>query len=345
MIIVTGGAGFIGSNLVRSLNARGITDILVVDNLSNADKVQNLADLQIADYMDKQDFFNAITHALESDRPRPPVLSGLPEEVTTVLHQGACSDTMASDGKYVMENNFTFSKRLYHYCRLKGAQYIYASSASVYGAGSVFRESPEFESTLNAYAYSKLLFDNYLRRQTEHGIAWVGLRFFNVYGPREQHKGRMASVGWHFRNQYHEHGRVRLFEGTNGYANGEQRRDFVSVEDVVKVNMFMMDHPELSGVFNVGTGRCQSFNDVALSVINALRGREGKDAINLEQAIRDGFIEYIPMPAQLRGKYQSYTEADLDNLRSVGYISRFLSVEEGVTRYMQELEHDPHLMH
>jgi len=230
MIIVTGGAGFIGANIVRGLNDRGIEDILVVDNLTNVDKIKNLADLKISDYMDKEEFFEIIANAEHCNNVD--VMPGL-GDVTAVFHEGACSDTMASDGKYVLHNNFTFTKALFHFCRLANAQFIYASSASVYGAGSVFRESPEFESVLNAYAYSKLLFDQYIRRQGSMPKQCVGLRYFNVYGPREQHKGRMASVAWHFRNQFKENGRVRLFAGTDGYADGEQRRDFIYVEDIV----------------------------------------------------------------------------------------------------------------
>jgi len=338
MIIVTGGAGFIGSNIVRALNERNITDILVVDNLSNAEKVKNLADLQIADYMDKHEFLDAICRLVGGGKSGTVHEKSLVGEISAVFHQGACSDTMATDGRYVLHNNFTFSKRLYEFCQHKSAQYIYASSASTYGAGPVFVELPEYESTLNAYAYSKLLFDNYLRRQDNHGIPCVGLRFFNVYGPREQHKGRMASVAWHFRNQYLADGKVRLFQGSDGYGDGEQRRDFVSVEDVVHVNMYLLDHPEVSGIFNVGTGHCQSFNDVAISVINSFRKRDGQAPLRIDQAVNQALIEYIPMPDALAGKYQSFTEANLENLRSTGYDRAFLSVEEGVERYMQVLD-------
>ena len=340
MIIVTGGAGFIGSNIVRALNTRGVSDILVVDNLSNAEKVKNLSDLHIADYMDKIEFYEAISAMLGSSHRNVAKEKSLAGEITAVLHQGACSDTMATDGRYVLHNNFTFSKRLYEFCQSKSAHFIYASSASTYGGGSVFIERPEYESTLNAYAYSKLLFDNYLRQQEDHGIPCVGLRFFNVYGPREQHKGRMASVAWHFRNQYLKAGKVRLFQGSDGFGDGEQRRDFVSVEDVVHVNMYLLDNPQISGIYNVGTGRCQSFNDVAVSVINALRNQEGRDSLSLDEVVDQELINYIPMPDALIGKYQSFTEANLDNLRSTGYDRRFLTVEEGVERYMQALTQD-----
>ena len=333
MIIVTGGAGFIGANIVSALNERGIDDILVVDNLSNAEKIANLAPLSIADYMDKEEFFDMLVR-LEGGAPLPASLA----QVTSVFHQGACSDTMASDGRYVLHNNFTFSKVLYRFCRQVSAQFIYASSASVYGAGDVFREEPACESTLNAYAYSKLLFDNYVRKNPADGFQCVGLRYFNVYGPREQHKGRMASVAWHFRNQYRQSGKVKLFQGTGGYADGEQRRDFVSVDDVVKVNMFLLDNPGVSGIFNVGTGRCQSFNDVAVSVINTLLRKQGRESVSLQVAVEEGLVEYIPMPEALHGKYQSFTEADISRLRDAGYQQDFCSVEVGVQNYFEFLD-------
>ena len=325
MIIVTGGAGFIGSNLVQALNRRGERDILVVDNLSNAEKVRNIADLKIRDYMDKDEFFRF----MESGQGLGPVRA--------VFHQGACSDTMASDGRYVLHNNFTWSKHLYHFCEHNAAPFIYASSASVYGDGERFVEDPDNEAALNAYAWSKLLFDDYMRALGGIRIQYAGLRYFNVYGPRESHKGRMASVAWHFRNQYAESGTVRLFEGSGGYANGEQQRDFVYVEDVVAVNLFLLDNPGVSGIFNVGTGRCQSFNDVALAVINNLRQAAGHGETSLEAAVASGEISYIPMPENLVGKYQSYTCASLDKLNAAGYTQPFRTVEEGVAAYLGHL--------
>lgn len=324
MIVVTGGAGFIGSNLVKALNRRGISEILVVDDLTDADKIRNLSDLKISDYMDRHEFMAAA----QNDKAGA---------VAVVLHQGACTDTMATDGKYVLENNFTYSKALYHFCTRHNAQYIYASSASVYGGGRAFAESPKNESALNAYAWSKLLFDQFIRRQPAAGFQCAGLRYFNVYGPREQHKGRMASVAWHFFNQYQKDGRVRLFEGTGGYADGEQQRDFISVEDVVKINLFLMSNPSVSGIYNAGTGRGWSFNDVAVAVINACRRHRGEAQTTLEQARSEREITYIPMPPALRGKYQSYTRADLKKLRGAGYAEEFLDIEQGVGRYVDEL--------
>ena len=324
-IIVTGAAGFIGSNLVKALNARGIHDIIAVDDLARADKVPNLADCDIADYQDKLEFIGRI---------RGDALKG---DVRAVLHQGACSDTMETDGHYMMENNYRYSLELLDWCQARRVPFIYASSASVYGAGRTFREAREFEAPLNVYGYSKFLFDQVVRSRLSGRSAQIaGFRYFNVYGPREAHKGRMASVAFHFFNQYLAEGRVRLFEGSDGYGPGEQIRDFVSVEDAVRVNLHFLDHPEPSGVFNVGTGRAQSFNDVAAATINAIRRGRGEETLPLAEIKRSGAIEYIPFPAALVGKYQSHTEADISALRASGYDAPFLDVEEGVGRYVAE---------
>jgi ADP-L-glycero-D-manno-heptose 6-epimerase len=321
-ILVTGAAGFIGSSLVKALNARGRADVVAADNLQRADKVANLSDLEILDFIDKRDL---------PARLRSGELDG----VAAVLHQGACSDTMETDGRYMMENNYEYSIALLRWCRDRRIPFIYASSASVYGAGRVFREERGHEGPLNVYGYSKFLFDQVVRRELPRRAAQVaGFRYFNVYGPREAHKGRMASVAFHFFNQYVTAGKVRLFEGSDGYGPGEQIRDFVSVEDVVKVNLHFLDHPEASGIFNVGTGRAESFNAVAVATINAIRRARGEAPRSLEQLKAAGAIEYIPFPAQLVGKYQSYTEADIGALRGAGYGEPFLTVEEGVGRYV-----------
>ena len=326
MIIVTGGAGFIGSNLVSALNDRGIDDIMVVDNLENTEKIANLSRLKICDYMDKHEFFDFMRSGKSLD------------SVTAVLHEGACSDTMATDGRYVLHNNFTYSREVLGFCIRHSAQLIYASSASVYGDGSVFIEEPRYESALNAYAWSKLLFDCHVRAQNDIPVQCAGLRYFNVYGPGEGHKGKMASVAWHFHNQYKDTASVRLFSGSGGYGDGEQLRDFVYVDDVTAVNLYLLDNPEISGIFNVGTGQCQSFNDVALAVINCSRLKAGKPAVSLDDAVSNGEITYIPMPDALQGKYQSYTRADLNNLRSTGYDAEFSSVEQGVSLYLTQLD-------
>ncbi|HET7546304.1 MAG TPA: ADP-glyceromanno-heptose 6-epimerase [Usitatibacter sp.] len=322
-IIVTGAAGFIGSNLVKALNLRGERDILAVDNLERADKCLNLADCEIADYLDKRDFAERIADGR------------FDAKVSAVLHQGACSDTMETDGRYMMENNYRYSLRLLDWCQARRVPFIYASSASVYGSGSDFREARENERPLNVYGYSKFLFDQVVRRRMDAATAQVaGFRYFNVYGPREAHKGRMASVAFHFLNQYRAQGRVRLFEGSAGYGPGEQIRDFVSVEDVVKVNLHFLDRGGLSGVYNVGTGRGQTFNEVAHATVNAARAAAGEKPLTLDEMRASGTLEYIPFPAQLAGKYQSYTQAEVGALREAGYTAPFLTVQEGVQRYV-----------
>jgi ADP-L-glycero-D-manno-heptose 6-epimerase len=318
--IVTGAAGFIGANLVGALNARGITDVIAVDDLTQGDRFRNLVDCAIADYLDKDEFLAAVEKG---------AFNGA---VTAVLHQGACSDTTESNGRYMMQNNYRYSRTLLEFCAKEKAPFIYASSAAVYGDRTGFRESPDCEQPLNVYGYSKYLFDQFVRRR-KPAAQVVGLRYFNVYGPREQHKGRMASVAYHFFNQYRGNGKVRLFEGSGGYASGEQRRDFVSVEDVVKVNLYFLDNPLKTGIYNCGTGAAQSFNDVAVAAINAVRTSRGEGALALADMQAQGLIEYIPFPQDLQGKYQSYTQADLTGLRAAGYREKFLTVEQGVARY------------
>ncbi len=325
MIIVTGGAGFIGANIVKGLNERGRDDILVVDNLERGDKFLNLTDCEIADYRDKRDFLTDIADGVYAGR------------VEAIFHEGACSDTMNHDGLYMMRNNFEFSKTLLAFCEREGAQFLYASSASVYGAGRVFREERAVESPLNVYGYSKFLFDQYVRRRPKGGCQVVGFRYFNVYGPREQHKGRMASVAYHFFHQYRETGQVRLFGGSGGFAAGEQRRDFVSVEDVVKINLHFFDHKGVSGIYNVGTGRAQTFNDVATATVNALRRHNGEGPLTTAELVAREIITYIPFPEALAGKYQSFTQADVGALRAAGYTAPSYDVEQGVGRYVERL--------
>jgi ADP-L-glycero-D-manno-heptose 6-epimerase len=324
--VVTGAAGFIGSNIVAGLNAQGFDNIIAVDNLKRGDKFKNLVGCEIADYLDKEVFLEMV-EAGELDG-----------SIEAILHQGACSDTMEQDGHYMMENNYRYSLELLRFCLDQEAQFLYASSASVYGGGKVFRESPEFEAPLNVYAYSKYLFDQVVRRTlADPGTQIAGFRYFNVYGPNEQHKGRMASVSYHFFNQYREHGKVRLFEGADGYGNGEQRRDFVFVEDIVKTNLYFLENPSLSGIFNLGSGKAQSFNDVAVATINACRSAKGEAPLTLSDMHAQGVIEYIPFPDALRGKYQSFTEADISQLRSVGYDAQFHDVGAGVSKYVATL--------
>ncbi|MBP9713971.1 MAG: ADP-glyceromanno-heptose 6-epimerase [Sterolibacterium sp.] len=323
--IVTGAAGFIGANLVKGLNERGVTDIIAVDNLERADKFRNLVDCEIADYLDKQEFIELLAQGH---------FDGCLE---AVLHEGACSDTMATDGHYMMENNYRYSATLLDDCLEQGVPFLYASSASVYGGGSVFREAREYEAPLNVYAYSKFLFDQLVRRRLPEAASPVtGFRYFNVYGPREQHKGRMASVAFHFTQQYQTAGKVRLFEGCDGRDHGEQLRDFVFVEDVVKVNLHFLEQPH-SGIFNLGSGRAQSFNDVAVATVNTCRAAQGQPALSLAELQAQGFIEYIAFPEALRGKYQSFTQADLSQLRAAGYQGEFATVAQGVGQYVKQL--------
>jgi ADP-L-glycero-D-manno-heptose 6-epimerase len=324
--IVTGACGFIGANLVKALNARGADNILAVDNLKKADKFKNLVDCEIADYLDKEEFLGLVEEGYFDGA------------VEAIFHEGACSDTMETDGRYMMENNYRYSVALLDFCLDQEVPYLYASSASVYGGGSVFSESREHEAPLNVYGYSKFLFDQVVRRRLPSADSQVvGFRYFNVYGPREQHKGRMASVAFHHFNQYRESGKVKLFEGCDGYANGTQSRDFVFVDDVVKVNMHFLDHPEKFGIFNLGTGRAQPFNDIATSTVNACRALEGKPALSLEEMVAQGIVEYIPFPDALKGKYQSYTRADISALRGAGYADEFDTVEQGVGKYVKHL--------
>ncbi|HVF63855.1 MAG TPA: ADP-glyceromanno-heptose 6-epimerase [Casimicrobiaceae bacterium] len=325
-LVVTGAAGFIGANLVKALNQRGQTRILAVDDLSAGDKFLNLVDCEIVDYLDKDEFLARLADG------------ALDDEIGAILHQGACSDTMERDGRMMMRNNFRYSVALLEHCQDNDIPFVYASSASVYGGGNVFREERAHESPLNVYAYSKFLFDQYVRRiLADRTAPIVGLRYFNVYGPREKHKGRMASVALHFYEQYRSQRRVKLFEGSGGYANGDQRRDFVHVDDVVAANLWFLDRPEASGIFNIGTGEARSFNAMAAAVINAVDRRSGSSALTAEDYARMGSIEYIPMPEALAGKYQSFTEADLTALRGAGYSAPFTSVEEGAARYVERL--------
>src|SRR3954466_8773563 len=322
--VVTGAAGFIGSRLVQGLNRLGVRDIIAVNNLQHADKFRNLASCEIADYVDQADFIANL------DRYEG--------EVEAVFHQGACSDTTASDGQYVMANNYEYSKRLLEWCQDDDVPFLYASSAAVYGAGPQFTEEPQFEKPLNVYAYSKSLFDQYVRRMLEQKSAQVvGLRYFNVYGPNEWHKAfygtNMNSVAYQAFHQFRAEGRVKLFVGAGGYGDGEQRRDFVHVDDAVAVNLWMLEHRGVSGIFNCGTGRAGTFNEVAAAVINTLRGTRASP----QELAEEKLIQYIDFPPALDGKYQSHTQADLSRLRAAGLPGEFMSVQEGVAAYVKEL--------
>jgi ADP-L-glycero-D-manno-heptose 6-epimerase len=311
MLIVTGGAGFIGSNIVRGLNARGRHDIVVVDDLSDGRKFFNLVDCTIADYWDKSDLFGRLR-----DCEEPP---------TAIIHQGACAVTTEWNGRYMMAENYEYSVDVLEYCQDKGVPLIYASSAAIYGASTRFGEDdPALERPLNVYGYSKLLFDRYVRANVVAGDPQVvGLRYFNVYGPGEAHKGAMASVVWHLSRQLAESGELRLFEGSHGCADGEQRRDFIHVDDIVSIVLWFLDHPETRGIFNAGTGKSASFNELARAVIDYY-GR--------------GSIRYIPFPPALESSYQSFTEAGVNALRAAGYTAAFMNIRAGVAKYLAALE-------
>lgn len=323
-ILVTGAAGMIGCNNVLALNERGYSDIIAVDNLERSEKFVNLAKCQISDYFDKRDFIERVR---SGSAPKPEV----------IFHQGACSDTMATDGRYIMENNYRYTLELFEWAQELGVPFIYASSAATYGAHTEFKEDVRYEGPLNCYGYSKYLFDQVLRRRMNSLRApVVGLRYFNVYGPHEQHKGRMASVAFHQYFQYKKEGRVKLFEGCLGYGNGEQMRDFVYVKDVCDVLMHFMDKP-VSGIYNCGTGRAQPFNDVALSVVNAFRASQGQAEHSLAEAVESGEIAYVEFPSALKGKYQAFTQANLDNLRAAGCGVEFRTVQQGTREYIEYL--------
>jgi ADP-L-glycero-D-manno-heptose 6-epimerase len=322
LTVVTGAAGFIGSRLVAALNRAGIAAILAVDDLQGGANAGNLFAAEIEDYQDKREFLAQ----LESGR--------LDGSIEAIFHLGACTDTMETDARFLMENNYAYSKALFDWCQDEEVPLLYASSAAVYGAGTEFAEERANERPLNAYAYSKFLFDQYVRRRAApDGPQVAGLRYFNVYGPNEGHKGRMASVALHAFKQLRAEGRIKLFAGTGGYGDGEQLRDFVHVDDAVEVKLWLLENREVGGIFNCGTGRAQTFNQVATTVINTVNGSD----FSLDELVDKKFIEYIPLPPQLEGKYQSYTQADLSRLREAGYAGAFRGVEEGVADYVREL--------
>lgn len=314
MIIVTGGAGFIGSNIVKALNERGRSDILIVDNLGKGEKYKNLIGLKFYDYVHREDFLKSVIEGEFDDF-----------NIEVIFHEGACSDTMEYDVNYMIKTNYEYSKTIFNFCADNEVDLIYASSASTYGNGdNGFTENETCENALNPYAFSKLLFDRYVRQNLDEiDNKVIGLRYFNVFGPQEFHKGRMASIAYQMYKQIKETGVIKLFKGTDGYADGEQRRDFIFVKDVAKVNLWCWENDIENGVYNCGTGTATTFNAVAQAVISAL----GK-----------GKIEYIDFPETLQGKYQSFTQADTRKLLSAGYDGGFTNINDAVKQYCQFLD-------
>jgi len=324
-VVVTGAAGMIGSNLVHGLNRLGAKEVIAVDDLTDGPKYRNLLGSTLADYFDKDEFYSRFA-------------AGELGRIDAILHEGACSDTMEHNGKFMLENNYRCSKTLLDACLAQGTRLLYASSAATYGGSETFREEPAFEAPLNVYGYSKLLFDQVVRRYLPTATSQIaGFRYFNVYGPREQHKGRMASVAFHHFNQFRQTGQVKLFGEYNGYAPGMQSRDFVFVDDVVAVNLWFLQHPEASGIYNLGSGRAQPFNDVAHATVNACRRLQGQAALTLDEQIAQGLVHYIDFPDALRGKYQCLTLADLSRLRATGCDHEFADVATGVAQYVEWL--------
>ncbi len=314
MLIVTGGAGFIGSALIWELNQRGFNDITVVDNLASSEKWQNMVSLKIRDYVHKDVFIEGI-------RKNPKALKG----IKGIIHLGACSSTMEQNADYLMSNNFHYTRDLFTAAASRGIRFINASSAATYGDGSNgfdgdISKIPSLR-PLNMYGYTKQLFDQW-SLDTGAVNSLVSLKFFNVYGPNEYHKGMMQSVVCKSVPQIQEHGSISLFESHHpDYKDGESMRDFVYVKDVVKLIVWLLKNPKITGIYNVGQGQARSWKDLANAVFNAMA--------------LEANIKIIPMPEQLKEKYQYFTEANMDWLKQVGYPLQFSSLEEGVTDYVQ----------
>lgn len=311
MIVVTGGAGFVGSNLVHAMSASG-RDVVVVDDMTDVAKVANVSSARVSDYLDREELVRMVAGG-----------STWLRHVRAVLHQGARTSTTDTDGRAVMAENHGTSRLLLQWCRRSEVPFIYASSAAVYGASATWVEDERHEAALNVYGWSKQVFDAHVRRElaaSPGGSQVVGLRYFNVYGPREDHKGAMASVVAQLDIQARSGGPMRLFGPGCGKAAGEHRRDFVHVDDVVASVQWFLDRPDLSGIFNCGTGVSRTFNDVARLVGDHHGGVE---------------VEYLPFPAELSRRYQAETRADLSRLRAVGYTAPFISLEDGVGSYLR----------
>jgi len=313
MIVVTGGAGFIGSALIAALNKRGVNDILVVDRLGCDQRWKNLVNLRFADYIDKDEFIDMVAEDV------------LPFSVDAVFHLGACSSTTETDVSFLMENNFEYTKQLAQWATDENIRFIYASSAATYGDGSQGFSDDEDKletlKSLNPYGYSKQLFDLWAKR---NGLLEkiVGLKYFNVFGPNEYHKAEMRSFVLKAFEQINATGKVRLFKSHRpDYKEGEQKRDFLYVKDAVDMTLFFYDNPEISGIYNLGAGMARSWNDLAKAVFAAM----GKSPN----------IEYIDMPDSVRNQYQYFTEADITKLRNAGYKKQITQLEDAVKDYVQ----------
>lgn len=310
-IVLTGGAGFIGSCLLRSLNDAGRQDIIVVDHIASTEKWRNLSNKHYEEYVSRDEFL-----------ARLPKLSG---KISAIIHMGACSSTTERDFDFLYKNNLEFSQALWKFCAAEQISFLYASSAATYGGGELgFDDEMDITELrpLNAYGYSKQLFDLWTRKQTEKPAQYCGFKFFNVYGPNEYFKGSMASVIFHSFNKIMETGEMGLFKSyREGYTDGQQLRDFVYVKDICKVVLFILNHSEISGLFNLGTGIARSFYDLCSSTFRAM-GREAK-------------INFVDMPEILRPKYQYYTQAKMRKLKAVGYREPFYTLEAGITDYVQ----------
>ena len=323
-IIVTGGLGFIGSNIVNFLNTKGITDILIVDNFNINQKFYNILGCQYKDLINITDFETGI-------------INNNFKEYDIIIHQGACSDTMEEDGEYVFKNNYTYSKKILDFCLVNNIRMIYASSAAVYGNSKNFKEIIENEKPINIYGFSKLCFDNYVRQKLLSNHPQVaGLRYFNVYGPKEEFKGRMSSIVFQLFNEQKQNNKMSLFGTTKNYNAGKQSRDFVYIDDILNYNWFLINNPKVSSVFNAGTGISNTFIDIANSIFNALIKNKYYDKDNII-ITKKPKINFIKFPNKLIGKYQEYTKADIDSLRKVGFDYEFLPISESVKKYVDYL--------
>jgi len=322
-ILVTGGFGFIGTNLIKRLNQMGFSDITCIDSLNNSLKLSNASQIKISNFIDKKEFFSILKNTNSSTF-----------DFNYIFHQGACSDTTCEDGNYIMQNNFTFSKLLADFCLKNSIPMVYASSASVYGDAQNFVESKN-EKALNYYAYSKLLFDEYIRNKNINSFKSqiVGLRYFNVYGPYEEHKSRMASVIFHFYNQLKKNKRISIFEGSHGLKNGEHKRDFIHVDNVVDMNLWFFKNSQLSGIFNCGTSEANSYNKIADTIIDYFK--KNKNDFNLKY---DDYISYIKFPEDLKNRYQPFTKSSNESIKSKSYDNKFYSIEQGVNKYLKYLD-------